>query len=137
MATETDAVRQLAGQVAAALAAADLSGYSELLDPRVTWGPPGAHTATCRSREEVLSWYRRGREAGARATVTETAVAADKILVGLLVTGRAEPGGDPDEAQPRWQVLTVRDGRIAAIVGFDDRDEAVAWSGFGFGFGQD
>ena len=38
---------------------------------------------------------------------------------------------DPDAARPRWEVLTVRDGRIAGIVGFDDRDEAVAWSGFG------
>jgi SnoaL-like domain len=131
MAAEADAVRQLASQVATALAAADLSAHSELLDPHVTWGPPGARTGTCQSREEVLSWYRRGREAGARATVTETSVAGDKILVGLLVTGRPEPGMDPDEAQPRWQVLTVRDGRVAGIVGFDDRDEAVAWSGFG------
>ncbi len=131
MATEAAAVPHLASRVAAALAAADLSAYSELLDPRVTWGPPGARTGICRSREEVLTWYRRGRDAGARATVTETSVAGHKILVGLLVTGRPEPGGDPDEARPRWEVLIVRDGRIAGIVGFDDRDEAVAWSGFG------
>jgi hypothetical protein len=30
---------------------------------------------------------------------------------------------------PRWQVLTVRGGRIVDIVGFDDRSEAVTRAG--------
>lgn len=128
---EHPAALALAGQVATALEAADLSAYRELLDPAVTWGPPEATAGGCRSRDEVLAWYRRGREAGVRATVTETSVSGDKILVGMVVTGRPSEDGDPEEAQHRWQVLTVKDGRIADIAGFDDRDEAVAWSGIG------
>jgi RimJ/RimL family protein N-acetyltransferase len=43
------------------------------------------------------------------------------------VTGRPAEGtgGETD----RWQVLTVRNGRVTAIAGFDDRDEAAAWAG--------
>lgn len=63
----------------------------------------------------MLAWYRRGLDSGARARVTETVVADDKILVGLKVTGPAAAGaGEAD----RWQVLTVRSGRIAEIAGF-------------------
>jgi len=64
--------------------------------------------------------------AGVRARVTETAVSGDKILVGLAVTGTRDGTGTGENS--RWQVLTVRDGRIAAIEGFDDRDEAAAWA---------
>jgi ketosteroid isomerase-like protein len=57
-------------------------------------------------------------------------VSGDKILVGLAVTGTRDgtrTGRGTGETS-RWQVLTVRDGRIAAIEGFDDRDEAAAWA---------
>jgi RimJ/RimL family protein N-acetyltransferase len=122
-----DVVERLAGQVKLALEAADLDAYAELLDPRVRWGPPGDPAPPCQNRAQVLAWYRHGREADTRARVTETLVSGDQILVGLAVTGRpaADTGGEAD----RWQVLTVRDGRVAAIAGFDDRDEAAAWAG--------
>ena len=82
----------------------------------------------CQNRAQVLVWYRQGHNSGIRARVTETLVSEDKILVGLKVTGAAadaEVGGETE----RWQVLTVRGGRITAIAGFDDRDEAAAWAG--------
>lgn len=128
MASEQDAVRHIAGRVSEALDAADLEQFADLLDPDVQWGPPGDPAPPCQNREQVLSWYRRGRESGVRGRVTETVVAGDQILVGLSVTGRQEARDDA-EAHDRWQVLTVRDGRVAAIVGFDDRDEAAAWAG--------
>ena len=118
---------RLAGQVRSALEAADLDAYADLLDGGVRWGAPGDPAPQCRSKAQVLAWYRRGREAGTRARVVETVVAGDKILVGLKVARTATPG---DRAESdRWQVLTVRDGRIADITGFDDRREAAAWAG--------
>jgi len=126
-----DAVGRLAGQIAAALEAADLAAYRDLLDPAVTWGPPEQPRSGCRSRDQVLAWYARGREAGTRASVTETAVFGDKILVGLLVTGRSDAVGEPHGEERRWQVLTVRDGKVTEIVGFEDREQAMAQGGLG------
>jgi RimJ/RimL family protein N-acetyltransferase len=122
-----DVVERLAGRVRLALEAADLDSYAELLDPGVRWGPPGDPVPPCQNRAQVLAWYQRGRAAGTRARVTETLVSGDRILVGLKVTGRPAEGteGEVD----RWQVLTVGGGRVTAIAGFDERDEAAAWAG--------
>ena len=50
----------------------------------------------------------------------------DRILVGLKVTGsQAAAAGEKN----RWQVLTIRSGRITEITGFDGRDEAAAHAG--------
>lgn len=127
MAGSADVIERLAGQIKLALEAADLDAYAELLDPRVRWGPPGDPAPPCQNRAQVLAWYRRGREAGTRARVTETLVSGHQILVGLTVTGH--PAADTAGEADRWQVLTVRDGRVAVISGFDDRDEAAAWAG--------
>ena len=133
MAGEARDISYLAAQIAAALESADLSAFRDLLDPAVRWGPPGSPAPPCQSREQVLTWYRRGRAAGTRASVTET-------VVGMTVTGRpsgesesgeSESGEGESGDQDRWQVLTVRDGRVTDIVGFGDRDEAAAWAGLG------
>jgi hypothetical protein len=118
-------MEQLAGQVRAALQAADLLGYRELLDPNVTWGAPDDTNPGCRNRDQVLAWYRRGRANGVRAVVTETGLFGDKILVGLRVfdeCSRSE-GGDPTE---RWQILTIRGGLVADIRGFEERTAAMS-----------
>jgi RimJ/RimL family protein N-acetyltransferase len=121
-----DVMDCLAGQVRQALEAADLDAYAGLLDPGVRWGLPGDPVPPCRSRAQVLAWYRRGRDCGARARVTKAVVSGDKILVGLKVTGGPAAGaGEAD----RWQVLTVRAGRITGITGFAGRNEAAAWAG--------
>ena len=112
-------------RVRAALEAADPSQFRELLHPDVRWGAPGDPSPSCQNRDQVLAWYRRGQEAGVRARVTEAEVHGDKILLAVKVTGSAgaeEGGGEVD----RWQVLTVRDGRIADIRGFDRRADAEA-----------
>ncbi len=122
MSGQPEAMQQIADQVRDALSTADLDAYAHLLDPGVRWGPPGDRSSGCQTRQEVLSWYQRGYAAGVRAEVTETIVCGDRILVGLRVTGR-DDGGD------RWQVLTVRDGLVVDIAGYEERAEAAASAG--------
>jgi ketosteroid isomerase-like protein len=115
---------ELAQQVRIALAGGDLSSFSELLDPAVTWGAPGSRRPSCRNRDQILAWYERGQADGVRAQVHDVNVRGDKILVSLAVGGSPaahERGG----VALSWPVLTVRDARIVDIVGFDDRREAL------------
>jgi ketosteroid isomerase-like protein len=127
---QLEATERIARQVSAALAAADLAAFSELLDPDVRWGPPGDPAPPCQSRHQVPAWSRRGREAGVRARVSETVVRGDQILIGLKVAGNRAADARSGEAE-RWQVLTVRGGRVVDIVGFDERGEAAARAGLG------
>jgi len=115
----------VAHSVRTALESGDLAAFEELLDPDVTWGAPDARTPACRNREQVLAWYRRGRDAGVRGDVADVTVLGSRLLVTMTVRGSDEArrrGG----AALRYQVLTVRAGRIVDIVGFDDRSDAVA-----------
>jgi ketosteroid isomerase-like protein len=118
-------MEHLAGQVQAALQTADLAGYRELLDPNVTWGAPDDQSSGCRNRDQVLAWYRRGRAKGMRANVTETVVHNDKILVGLSIFN-AETTSATDGEWLRWEILTVKDGLIVDIRGFEERAAAVS-----------
>jgi ketosteroid isomerase-like protein len=121
-------MEDLAARVRTALESDDLSVLADLLDPDVTWGAPHARVPTCRNRDQVLAWYRQGQQSGVRATVSDVTVLGDTILVALVVRASPEArrrGG----AALRWQVLTVRSGRIVDIVGFDDRSEALARAG--------
>jgi hypothetical protein len=120
VAGQAGAVERLAGQVKEAVESADLDALAGLLDPGVRWGPAGDPVPPCRDREQVMTWCRRARDAGARARVTETVVCGDKLLVGLKVTGGG--GGGPGVEADRWQGFTVADGRITAVTGFGDRD---------------
>lgn len=124
-----DTTQAVAQQVRAALAGADLDAFAALLDPAVTWGPPGDPTPPCRNREQVLAWYRHGRDEGRRAEVLDVTVHQDKILVAMTVTSPAPHSDDPP-AQ-RWQVLTVADGRVSDIRGYDR--EAAARNAAGLG----
>jgi ketosteroid isomerase-like protein len=121
---EGPGVARLAEQVRAALAAADLERFAELLDPRVTWGAAGDPAPPCRTREQVLAWYAQGKSDGRRARVLEVTPTNNKILVTMKVTGR-HPADDATE-EDRWQVLTVAGGRITEIRGYDDRAAAQA-----------
>jgi ketosteroid isomerase-like protein len=128
MATDSGSVSDLAERVRAALDAADLAAFRELLAPDAKWGPPDDPGWGCHNRDQVLAWYQRSRDEGMTAAVTEVVVGRGALLVGLKVAGTAaamEQGGEAE----RWQVLTVRGGRIADIRGFDHRDEAAARAG--------
>lgn len=116
----------LAERVRAALGSGDLDAIKDLLDPDARWGPPeGPGDDDCRNRDQVIAWWARARAAGARAVVTEVTAGPGTLLVGLEVTGTPaaqESGG----AARRWQVLTIRGGRVADIRGFEDRTVAAA-----------
>ncbi|MGO9198452.1 MAG: nuclear transport factor 2 family protein [Acidimicrobiales bacterium] len=125
-------------QVRRALEEADLAAYCDLLDPNVTWGPPGSPSPPCRTREQVLAWYQRGKDDGTRARVAEVVVSGDRILIGLEVASLSAAGliaaGRPAATRAggeanRWQVLTVGGGRIVDIVGFERRSDAAARAG--------
>jgi len=125
MSEDQNTMEGLARQVRVALEAADLSAFSDLLDPDVTWGAPDARRPACQNRDQVLRWYRRGKESGTEARVSEVAVFGDRILVEMTVRN-TQAADERGGVALRWQVLTVRDGRVVDIVGFDDRTEAVA-----------
>jgi ketosteroid isomerase-like protein len=125
IATVNPEMEELAKQVRSALASADVEAYGELLHPNVHWGAPDDPESGCHNREEALGWYRRGRAKGVRARVTETLVQGDKILVGMTVTGR-QASKDDGGQEGRWQVLSVAEGKIVDICGFEDRDDAVS-----------
>lgn len=103
----------------------DLSAFSDLLDPNVTWGAPGDPSPECQNRAQVLAWYQCGRDAGIRARVLEIVAVGDGLLVGLSVTG-TDPALLRNGAGERWQVLTVAGGRIVGILGFEKREDALA-----------
>jgi len=123
MSESEEAMQDIARTIRVALESADLSAFSDLLDPDVHWGAPNARRPACRNRDQVLTWYQRGKESGTRAHVSEVEVRGNRVLVGLRVSNRdvSNPGAET----ARWQVLTVRNGRVVDIVGFDDRDQAV------------
>jgi ketosteroid isomerase-like protein len=107
--------------------AGDVEAMFALLAPDVRWGPADDSVSGCHNRRQVRAWYQAAFDQGVRATVTEVVPAGDHLLVGLAVTGRFE-GGEEGSTE-RWQVLTVRDGLIADIRGFDDRREAAVRAG--------
>jgi ketosteroid isomerase-like protein len=118
---------QLAGQVRSAMAAEDLSAFADLLHPDVTWGAPGANP-TCRNRNQVLTWYQRGREAGVRGSVFDVEIIGDRLLISMSVRG-TEEARERGGTALRYQVLTVRNGKVVDIVGFEDRADALAYPG--------
>jgi hypothetical protein len=128
MSSEPLALEKLGERIKAALNSADLAGFAELLAPDVRWGAPESQAADCRTRQEVVEWWSRGQQAGARARVTEVVPGAGALLIGLKVSGTREAERNGGEAQ-RWQVLRVESGQIVDIRGFDDRRGAALRAG--------
>ena len=123
-----DTIDLVAEQVRTALAADDPTPFVELLDPDVTWGAPGDPNPPCRNRNQVMAWYQRGRQAGVRGSVLDVEVLGGRLLVSMTVRNAGNVG-EGDEEELRFQVLTLRNGRIAEIVGFDDKSEALTYVG--------
>jgi hypothetical protein len=118
----TDEIAEL---VRGALQSAQFDAYRLPLDPNVHWGFPDDNAAGCRNHDEVLAWYRRGRAKGVRSRVSEAIAHGDHVLIGVTVSGA--PSSTSSEATvDRWQVLTVDNGRVTDIRGFDTRKDAVA-----------
>ncbi len=124
----TKGTDEIAALVRRALVSEDLSAFSELLDPDVTWGAPGARNPGCKNRNQVLAWYQRGRDAGVRGSVYDVEVLGDRLLVSMSVRG-TEGAQERGGTALRFQVLTIRGGKIVDIVGFDDKAEALGCVG--------
>ena len=128
MSSEPIALEELGERIKVAFNSADLGAFAGLLAPDTRWGAPDSQEADCRSREEVLEWWSRGRQSGARARVTEVVPGAGALLVGLHVSGTREAEQNGGETE-RWQVLHVESDQIIDIRGFDDRREAALRAG--------
>ena len=117
-----EAMVALAQQVSNAWAGADLNAIRDLLATDAMWGAPEEAVPTCQNRAQVLEWYEAAASAGARATIFDTTAYANAIVLGLTISGFSHSEGD--EPQVRWQALSVRDGLISEIRGYESRDEA-------------
>lgn len=118
---------EVAERVRRAMVAGDVAAFAELLDPNVTWGAPGARNPTCKNRNQVLTWYERAQESGVRGSPFDVEVVGDRLVVSLSVQG-TEEARERGGTALRYQVLTVRDGRIVDIVGFDAKADALSYS---------
>lgn len=115
----------VAAKVRIALNSADIEQFEDLLDPAVTWGAPGDQSPSCQSRAQVLAWYANGRDAGRRSHVRSVRTHENKIVVTMTVTSPEGAGSD------RWQVLTVANGSVTDIRGYDDEVAALNAAGLG------
>jgi hypothetical protein len=89
----------------------------------VRWGAPEQSVPTCTNKSQVLRWYESAQQAGASADVIETVVLGQHILLGLKVQRNPR---SKSESKPmvRWQVMSIEDGKIAEIRGYETRSEA-------------
>jgi hypothetical protein len=107
---------------------ADVDAFLSLCADDVHWGAPGDSRSGCQNRAQVRSWYESAFGRGVRAKVNEVVQCPTALLVGLTVSGSPTAGQQGGQA-PRWQVLTVQQGLITDICGFDDRTQAATWAG--------
>ncbi|HEX5117633.1 MAG TPA: ankyrin repeat domain-containing protein [Pseudonocardiaceae bacterium] len=115
----TDALAEVAHQLATAYRNLDLELLATLLHPQVRW------TGLCNSSAEVLDWYRGLLADGTRPTVDSVAVDRDAVVLGLSLSRTAE-GARPAPPERLYQVFTVDDGAIVRIQGYPDRAAAFA-----------
>jgi ketosteroid isomerase-like protein len=118
-------MESLAQRVRYAMEAIDLATMEELLAPDARWGAPEQEVPTCRDAKEILSWYELAQANGVSADITEVAVIGENIVVGLKI--HANPR-TKSKVNTRWQVLSVRDGRIAEIRGYETRGDATSFA---------
>lgn len=123
--TPIQTMQSLATHVRDAMEAVDLDVMRELLAPNARWGAPEQDVPTCRNATEILAWYELARENGVRAEITEVTVVKDTILVGLKILANPQT---KSKVNTRWQVLSVIDGRIAEIRGYERRGEAKSFA---------
>ena len=120
----------LAAEVRRAMESSDLTTMASLLAPDARWGAPEQDVPTCRNAQQVLSWYELARDNGMRAEITDVVVIDERIVVGLHVRSATDISSHTADSV-RWQVLSVEDGRIAEIRGYESRDEATAFATHG------
>ncbi len=116
-------MEMLAQRVRNAMEAIDLATMAELLAPNAKWGAPEQEVPMCQNAHEILSWYDLAQAEGVRAEIKEVVVVGESLVIGLKVLANKDV--DPKaKNRTRWQVMSVRDGRIAEIRGYETRGEA-------------
>jgi ketosteroid isomerase-like protein len=124
----TTSLSELADLVRAALTEGDIDSYQHLLAPDAHWAAAEEPEWGCHNRNQILAWYKAARDEGMRAVVNEVVPGADSLLVGVTVRGRGATD-EAGESVSRWQVMTVSDGHITNVWGFDNRAEAAERAG--------
>jgi ketosteroid isomerase-like protein len=120
-------MEMLVTDIREAMESADLDAMGELLTPDARWGAPEQDVPTCQNAKQILSWYEMARDNGMRADVIETVIIANHVVVGFKILAARE--GTPTSGDSmRWQVLSVRDGRVAEIRGYATRREAAEFA---------
>jgi hypothetical protein len=120
-------MEMLAARVRDAMQSANLDVMRELLAPDARWGAPEQEVPTCRNAKEILAWYEMARDNGIRADVTEALVVGERIVIGLKVHAGPAAAHGARESQ-RWQVLSVRGGRVREIRGYERRRDATSFA---------
>jgi hypothetical protein len=127
MAETSPSMEAIARKIQMAVDSSDLAAFQELLDPEVTWGAPHDKNPGCKNRNQVLAWYGRGKASGAEGRVSAVEIIGECVVLELVVR-RAEMARERGGTSLRWQVDTVREGRVIEIVGFDDHSEAISYA---------
>jgi hypothetical protein len=116
----------VAERLVAALQSQDPQLLWPLLGPDVRWGGAQETEQTCHDCGDVLAWYRRLRDAGVRALVTETLVCEQAVMLTMALTGRESgPAGPRQEVV--HQVFRLEAGLVVDIRGYPQRELALAW----------
>lgn len=109
-----------------AFARGDLGAVGELLDPDVRWhgfdeeDPMGG----CRTRTQVIDFIRDAVAQGASIEVLDIRPAGELVLV-VLQSDREDDDGQP---APHGELVTVRNGKITAMIVYETVEQAEAAS---------
>jgi hypothetical protein len=116
----------IAARIRYAMEAVDLQQMSELLAPDARWGAPEQDVPTCRNAQQILSWYELARDNGVRAEITDVGIVGSHVVIGLKVHNPNEK--KRSRTNTRWQVLSVNDGLVTEIRGYESRGDATAYA---------
>jgi ketosteroid isomerase-like protein len=129
----TDSPEQIARAAFSALEAGDTASVLDLVATDLEWTfldptDPDPQPAVCHGRGQLAYWLERDSGWRLRAELVEVIAAGDKVLVVTKSPGidqrRARSTGDRN-----FHVLTIRDGKIAALRACRDRNEALGFVG--------
>ncbi|HXQ19490.1 MAG TPA: nuclear transport factor 2 family protein [Acidimicrobiales bacterium] len=122
----SDGPGSIAERLSRAYQARDLSLLAPLLADDVTWGDVG-HPRGCRNRDQVLATYGALMGEGVDGRITELVEGEAGLLCGLAVDWPDPAARQGDRT--RFHVYLVRDGLIAEIRRYDDRESAAEAAG--------
>jgi uncharacterized protein len=108
----------------------DMAALTDVFDPQVEVRPALSvflASTTYRGHDGVVAWYAETNEpwAALHAEPHRVLDAGERTVVVIGLQGRV-PGGQVDVDAEIAHVLTIRDGRIARLDGYEDPEAALA-----------